>query len=177
MSRTRKIILSGFILFNFLPMLRIHLPLDAKFIGATYRPVDAYLSFFSIYQDWMMFAKNPARLNIYLTADVEFDDGTRDTYVFPKPTELSLLEKYIYGERFRKIISESIRRDDNRFMWPDTAKFALRKLRDRNFAKLPLRVHLNRHWYVTPAMEQEFLPHLQRKANYEKFKFYTYEVI
>ena len=158
-------------------MLRIHLPLDTKFFGTIYRPVDAYLSFFSIYQDWMMFAKNPARTNMFLSADVEFMDGTKDTYVFPKPTELTLFEKYVFGERFRKIISESIRRDDKRFMWPDTAKFALRKMRDRNFNKIPLRVHLNRHWYDTPPMEENFLPHGHRHEKYESYTFYVHEVI
>lgn len=177
MSKTRKIIISAFILFNFLPMLRVHLPLDTKFFSALYKPVDTYLSFFSIYQDWLMFAKNPARINTYLTAEVEFDDGTSEVYMFPHPTELNLMEKYIYGERFRKIISEAIRKDENSWMWQDTAKFALRKLKDKNFHKIPLKVHLNRHWFETPALEQTFIPHLTKYENYQKYKFYTYEVL
>ncbi len=177
MTNMRKMLISTFICFNVLTMLRIHLPLDTKLFGTIYRPVDAYLSFFSIYQDWMMFAKNPARINTFLSADVEFMDGTIDTYVFPKPTELTLFEKYVFGERFRKIISESIRRDDKRFMWPDTAKFALRKLRDKNYSKIPLRVRLNRHWYETPPMDQKFLSHGYRHEKYEKNTFYTHEVI
>lgn len=177
MTKTRKLLISAFILFNFLPMLRVHLPLDTKFFSAVYKPVDTYLSFFSIYQDWLMFAKNPSRINTYMTAEVEFVDSSKDTYTFPRPTELNLMEKYIYGERYRKILSEAIKRDDHSYMWTDTAKFALRKLRDRNFHKIPLRVKLYRHWFETPLMEKEFIPHLTRYENYEKFNFYTYEVL
>jgi hypothetical protein len=177
MSKTKKLLVSAFILFNFLAMIRVHLPLDARIFNTLYRPVDAYLSFFSIYQDWMMFAKNPSRMNVYISADVEFDDGTKDTYVFPRPTELSLIDKYVYGERYRKIVSEAIRRDDHMFMWEDTAKFAMRKLKDKNFAKIPLKVHLIRHWNETPDIKTKFVPHLYKNQNYASHKFYTYEVL
>lgn len=177
MSRNKKFIVSFFIVFNFLAMLRVHLPLDAKFFSTLYRPVDAYLSFFSIYQDWMMFAKNPSRINVYMSADVEFDDGTKDTYIFPRPTHMRLIDKYISGERFRKILSEAIRRDDHRYMWADTAKFALRKLREKSFHKVPLKVHLIRHWNETPDVNKTFIPHLSKSQKYESFKFYTHEVL
>lgn len=177
MSCAKKILISGFILFNFMAMLRVHIPMESRFFSFIYRPVDAYLSFFSIYQDWMMFAKNPSRINVYMTADVEFDDGTKDTYVFPRPTHMRLIDKYVSGERYRKILSEAIRRDDHRYMWPDTAKFALRKLREKNFHKVPLKVHLIRHWNETPDVKKAFIPHLSRSEKYESFKFYTHEVL
>lgn len=177
MSSFKKIVISGFILFNILAMVRVHLPLEARFFSVIYKPVDAYLSFFSIYQDWMMFAKNPSRINVYISAEAEFDDGTKDTYVFPRPTELGLGDKYTFGERYRKILSEAIRRDDHSYMWPDTAKFALRKMRERNLNKVPLKVHLFRHWNETPDLEKEFVPHLTKSQNYDSFKFFTYEVL
>ena len=177
MSRTHKSLISLFISFNLLCMIRVFVPLEAKYFAALYRPIDSYLSFFSIYQDWMMFAPNPNRLNTYLSAEVEFVDGTKETYVFPRPSELGLVEKYVYGEKFRKLISEGIRKDSNQFMWKDTAKFILRKLKNENYEKIPAKVHLFRHWNEIPDVAKEFRPHKQIETKYESFKFYTYEVI
>ncbi len=158
-------------------MVRIHLPVQHSFFKTLYRPVDAYLSFFSIYQDWLMFAPNPARTSYHLTAQVEFDDGSTDSYSFPKTSDLTFAQRYSYGERYRKIISEAIRKDSHKWMWPDTARFALRKLKERNFSKVPMRVHLYRHWYETPDWNARFVPHRTKSPKYSNYKFYTYKVI
>lgn len=153
------------------------MPLNEKFFSTLYRPVDTYLSFFSLYQDWMMFAPNPGKVNIFMTADVEFSDGTQGTYKFPDPTEMSIYEKYSSGEKFRKIISEGIRKDSNQFMWQDTAKFALRQLRSESFSKIPIKVHLNRHWDEIPNIKKKFRSHHIVNNQYVKYTFYTYEVL
>lgn len=176
MSKTKKILISGFILLNFLAMARIHMPLEKEFVARIYGPVDSYLSFFSLYQSWTMFSPNPARTNIHLTAEVEFDDGSRDTYYFPDASRMSLSEKYSNGERFR-VISEAIRRDSNSFLWKDASKFALRKLKDKNFHKVPLKVQLFRHWNTIPDIEKEFIPHLTKTEKTNKYNFYTHEVL
>lgn len=177
MAQAKKIVVSLFILLNFFIMARVHFPLDKTFFAKVYRPIDSYLSFFSIYQDWLMFAPNPGRLNVFVTAKVEFDDGTMDVFTFPRSSELNIVEKYIYGEKYRKFISEGLRKDDHSFMWEDAAKFALRKLRESNFHKVPLRVHLTRHWDEIPDLNKEFRPHGHKSKKYESYKFYTYEVI
>lgn len=123
-----------------------------------------------------MFSPNPARTNVHLTAEVEFDDGTTDTYSYPDSAKMSLAEKYTSGERYR-VISEAIRKDVNSFLWPDAAKFALRKLKDTNFQKIPMKVHLYRHWNIIPDMDKEFIPHLTKTKSYSKYKFYTHEVL
>lgn len=177
MSTLKKTLISSFIVFNILTMIRCHLPLDYTFFSSIYKKVDVYLDFFSIYQDWMMFSPDPAKVDVYMTAEVEFDDGSKDQYEFPRTPKLSLVDKYLYGERYRKIIEESIRRDDHSFLWADTAKFVLRKVKDRNFHKIPLRVHLTRHWSETPDVQKKFIPHLAKEKVYESHKFYTHEVL
>lgn len=165
MAHLKKILISIFILINIMGMVKHQLPKNSKFITTAYKPVDAYLSFFSVYQDWMMFAPNPNRHNVYLTAEVEFMDGSKTNYSFPQ------------GERFRKITVEGIRADDKSFLWRDTAKFVLRKIKNENYTKIPLKVHLYRHWEIIPDMEKEFRPHGTFAKNYESYKFYSYEVI
>lgn len=177
MTKFRNFFISLFIIFNIMAMLRVHVPFESKFFSSLYGPIDSYLRVFSIDQTWMMFAKNPSRLNTFISAEVEFDDGSKDTYFFPDSSELSLLDKYINGERYRKIISESIRRDDHKFMWKDTAKFALRKLKENNYYKIPLKVDLNRHWNLIPDMQTTFIPHRSKVRSHQKYKFFTYEVL
>lgn len=178
MNLFQKFVVSGFIVFQLLTMIRVHLPLgESKFFYSLYRPIDAYLSSFSLYQDWMMFAPNPSRTEVYVTAEVEFDNGVKDTFSFPKPWELSIAQKYVNGERIRKFISEGVRRDENSWMWPDTARFVLRQLKAKHFDKIPLKVHLYRHWYDTPDLRQVFHPQAETVKDYARYRFYTYEVL
>ncbi len=176
MKRPKKILISGFILFNFLTMIRVHLPQENRFFRMVYRPVHFYLSFFSLYQSWDMFSPNPARTHTNISAVVEFEDGSKDTYEFPRVSQQTLKQRYVNGERFR-VITEAISQGDNRFMWPDTAKFALRKLKDKNFHKIPLKVSLVRHWYEIPDVDAEFRPHLSKTSSFKSYKFFTHEVL
>jgi hypothetical protein len=177
MTSSKKFYISLFILLNFLTMIRIHMPLNTPFLKAIYSPVDKYLSFFSIYQDWMMFSPNPTRLDSYLSAEVQFIDGTKSTYQFPRTSEMSITHKHMYGEKFRKLTSESIRRNDKNFMWHDTAKFAIRQtLINNNYEKLPIKVKLFRHWAEVKDVNQEFLPHREKLADYKSYNFYSYGV-
>lgn len=177
MKRISKIFISAFLLINFLAKVRVHLPLDRTFFKTLYRPVDAYLSFFSIYQDWLMFAPNPTRMNASLSAEILFEDGSSDIYRFPRSAEMGIVDKYTHGEKYRKIITEAIRNDSHSWMWKDTAKFALRKMKEKSFSKIPLKVHLYRHWAETPPMTKKFIPHGESIPGEKKYKFYTYEVI
>lgn len=176
MTLARKSLISMFIIFIFLTMVRIHLPLEKKFFSTLYRPIDSYLSFFSLYQDWMMFAPDPGRLNVTIDAQVEFDDGSIESFSFPDSKKLSLNEKYMYGEKFRKIMSEGIRKEENSYLWKDTAKFVLRNLKNQNFEKIPLRVHLERSWDEIPDVSDSFRKHADIFPKNNKFRFYTFEV-
>jgi hypothetical protein len=124
-----------------------------------------------------MFAPNPSRTNYELTGEVEFTDGTKEIYQFPKTSHLNLAEKYVYGERYRKLISEGIRKDDNRFMWTDTAKFVLRKVGEDHFNKIPKRVHLVRHWEDVPLLSQGFRKHGTHPDQMQSYRFFTHEVL
>lgn len=176
MTKAKKILITGFIIFNILAMIRVHLPINSSFFQALYRPVDTYLSFFSLYQSWTMFSPEPSRTNAYLTAEVFFDDKSKETFVFPRSSEMSLFQKYVNGERFR-VLSEAIRRDENSFLWRDAAKFALRKVGKTQFHKIPIKVELIRHWNTIPEMEKKFQKHKEHISEYQSHKFYTYEVL
>lgn len=177
MTRLKKILISTFIVFNFMIMARVHLPIEEKFFSSMYQPVDTYLRFFSTFQDWFMFAPNPSRTNYELSAEVEFTDGTKDTWDFPRTSDLSIVGKYVYGERYRKFISEGVRKDENSYMWKDTARFALRKMGDTHFDKVPKRVHLIRHWEDVPLLSESFRTHGTKPPKMNSYRFFTHEVL
>lgn len=176
MNHFSKVLISLFIVFNFFIMCRIHMPLNSRIFKSFYKPIDEYLSFFTLFQSWNMYSPNPLRTNAFLTAEVEFDDGTVDVYEFPRADRMDISEKYTHGERLR-VMMESIRVDKNKFLWKDAAKFALRKLKKDNFYKIPLKVHLYRHWSNVPDPQIDFRPHHFVTQNHNSYKFYTYEVL
>lgn len=176
MTVLRKIIISFFIMFNLLVILKERLPLSNKFMIGLYRPIDFYLSYFSNYQNWKMPTTDPTRLNLFITAEVEFIDGTKDFYHFPRSRELGLIDELSYGERYDHLMTNILYREDYDFLWKDTAKFVLRKLRTKNFHKLPMKVHLVKNWNLTPRLENKFISYGTERT-YESFKFYTYEVL
>jgi hypothetical protein len=177
MSKSKKLLVSIFIVFNFLTMLRIYLPLETKFFRTIYKPIDSYLSFFSIYQDWMMFAPNPSRVNFKLKARVEFSDGVVDFFYFTHSGGLSLKQKYFFGEKFRKLVFDVAQKRERHFLCKDLAKFALRKMRQEHFNKIPIRVQLITIADEIPDIKDEFRLHHQSHQFKKVTPFYTYEVI
>lgn len=174
MSIYKKTIISVFILMNFMFMIKVHVP-NTYFFQTVYKPINPILTFFSLHQSWAMFSPDPSRINSYVTAEVEFEDGDKGIYQFPKSSELPMWDRFVYGERFR-VFSENLRQDKNSFLWKDASKFALRNLKSEYFFKIPLRVNLYRHWDIIPEPKKEFRPHLASVKKYNKHKFYTYEV-
>jgi hypothetical protein len=124
-----------------------------------------------------MFAKNPSRTNSYLTADIEFIDGSVETYKFPNSKDLNHFEKYKFGERYRKIISEGIVSTNKKFLWKDAARFSIRKMKETQFTRIPKRVFLKKHTFEIPGWKEQFLPHNSRNKTYQSTIFYTHEVI
>jgi hypothetical protein len=158
-------------------MVKLLMPNDSKFISLIYSPVDKYLSAFSIYQDWMMFAPNPNRQNLFISARVDFLDGSHEMYTFPGYKNQSQKDRYIFGERYRKFLVEGLNDSRNSFLYRDASRFVLRKLRDQNFSKIPSRIQLFRNWEVIPDMDKEFRLHGHQVKNYQVESLYTYEVI
>lgn len=157
-------------------MMRIHLPMERKIFQKLYTPIDPILSALSIYQSWTMFAENPSRLNAHLSAEITFKDGSKSIFDFPRSENLSRFERYSFGERYRKVISETILLDAHSYLWKDVAEFALRKTIKRYPEKKPLLVQLKRSWFIIPDVSKKFIAHSVTGQNYNDFKFYTYEV-
>src|SRR5579884_722545 len=121
----RKLIISAFVIFQisaivfWLLMSSSESALGHLIIT---EPVRRYMLFSGTWQNWSMFAPNPANIDVYLTADVTYQNGHHAEYEFPRMYKLGILQKY-QEERFRKMI-ENGHTDANRQCWPFIARFA-----------------------------------------------------
>jgi hypothetical protein len=158
-------------------MLRAQLHNNSPVIEFVYKPITFMQNYLSMWRGWNMFAPNPIRVNGFVDAKITYADGSEYIWTFPRPQEGTLLERYIYGERYRKYVMDGLRLDSKSYLWPDGARFVLRKTAKRNLSKRPVSVTLRRRWKDIPNWEEEFIPHKSPPANdFNTFEFYTYEV-
>jgi hypothetical protein len=142
------------------------------------RPIESYVDYMGLWHSWDMFAPDPLSLNFGIQAVIEYQDGSRKTWDFPRMEKLSLWERF-QKERYRKW-SERVRLDVNAALWDDTCRFVAR-VNDtpRNH---PTRIILIRNWEPIPppvtapgsAVPQDFQPrpdHYEMRFSY-RFKYY-----
>ena len=174
----KKNLINIFIILNIMMMIRAQLNQDAPVINFIYRPVTIIQNYFSMWRGWNMFAPNPLRANNFIDATVEFTDGSKITWEFPRTNQNDLWGRYLWGERYRKYAVDGLRLDQNSHLWPDAARFVLKKIAQTHFRKIPTKVTLRRNWSNIPDWNEQFIPHkMQQNNNYQKFEFYTYEVV
>ncbi len=142
-------------------MIRALMPLHYPFFRQLYKPVDAYLSFFSIYQDWMMFAPNPSMNEIYMYADIEFDDLSKDYFHFSMD-EANYWSSKLKKEKIRKLLSSISYNQKN---LEELSRFALRKIGSKNFHKIPLKITLYQNEFSTPDIEKKFISYSEKKLS------------
>lgn len=176
MKRVTRFLSNCFILLVFMMMLKPQLPLNTKFFSMIYRPINLIEGSIGTNQTWQMFSPNPAKLDSYVIGEVTYEDGSTASYDFNKPLGQNILEKYLFGEKYRKYVGEHLRTDQKVFMWEDGAMFAVRKLAAQNEGKKPVKVTLTRFWHETPDWRQHFLKHSQLKSAYNSYLYYTKEL-
>lgn len=75
--------ISGFVLFTILGLLVSNLPADSHIRNAELRYFDPYLVLSGLKQRWGVFSPNPTRNTMYISARIDFEDGTSRTWRTP----------------------------------------------------------------------------------------------
>lgn len=116
-------------------------------------------------QNWSVFAPDPRRLTLDLTARIEFADGTTADWAVPLHREPFLTPYRTY--RWQKWM-EHVRADDNVSLWDPAAQWLARSFSDRGEV---VRVRLIRHWYdnVPPGSSA---PH----PDWNSYEFHVFDV-
>ncbi len=145
----RKVLISSFILWQIFAVTIWLMPPGAtqEQIAQFVRP---YMLATGCWQAWTMFSPEPASLDAYVAAEIDYADGTHRTWLFPRMSQTGYIQRY-RRERFRKMM-ESAHLDDNKRMWPFLARYAaIENDRAGDPRAYPMTVHLIRHYrYIGP---------------------------
>lgn len=139
--------------------------LNWKYIKGS--PLMYYPGTVGFWQFWDMFAPNPASIDLYLTANVKFQDGSTKPFDYPRIYNLSIPLKYV-KERYRKFY-ENACADDQAYCRPFVAqRIALESFTDPN--NPPVQVDLIHHRYVIAP------PGEPQSPDYSAATYFTYVV-
>jgi hypothetical protein len=130
-------------------------------------PLMYYPGAIGFWQYWDMFSPNPASIDLYLEADVEYRDGTVRRVKFPRIYTMPIPEKYV-KERYRKYF-ENIQQSSNAYALPAGAQ----RLAFENFENSqnpPVKVTLYR---FIDAVEPPGKPQVSK---YESDVLFEYQV-
>lgn len=175
-NKLKKYMINGFIIFNFMIMLRAQIDDKKPMAKFFYTPATHVQNYFSMWRGWKMFAPNPLRTNSWVEARV-VTEGDDLKYSFPGPQSGSLMQRYLIGERFRKYIVEGVRLDKNKHLWEDAAKYVVHKFQAEFPDKKVKEVRLYRKWREIPKWDQMFIDHdTDSKIDFKTYTFYTYKV-
>ncbi len=158
-------------------MARAQFDSKSPLVNFIYTPVTFVQNYLSMWRGWEMFAPNPLRTNQYIDAKITFKDGESLIWNFPRPSQHSLLDRYMWGERYRKYTSDALRLDSKRFLWKDASIFVMKKVKEKYPQKRPIEVTLRRRWMDIPNWNKEFIPHREiPKKEYNAYEYYTLKV-
>ena len=119
------------------------------------------------WQYWDMFAPNPANTDLYMEADVTYQDGTKTRFHYPRVYTMPIPMKYL-KERYRKFY-ENVNNDDQAYIRPAVAQRVALESFD-NPSNPPVLVVLIRYFdRVEPPGEPV-------DATYQAVRFFTYRV-
>jgi hypothetical protein len=173
----KKIAINLFIVLNLMMMARAQFDSKSPLINFIYKPVSFVQNYFSMWRGWQMFAPNPLRTNQYIDAKVTLENGKTIIWDFPRPSNSSLFERYMWGERFRKYTSDALRLDSKNYLWKDAGVFVIKKIKEKYPNKKVSEVTLRRRWLDIPNWNTSFIPHRQiPKETYKTFEYYTLKV-
>lgn len=176
MNKVKLIVLSLFVVFNVAVIIRSYLPADNS-KSKVMVPVDFVIDVFNLRTGDLFFTPEDMRTESYVAAEVEFMDGSKDFYEFPRSSQMKWSDRYSFGEKFRRFIAADTQWNSDKLLQRDTAKFVLRKLKEQNFYKIPLKVDLYHYSSITPLVDRELVSSQRVDKKFSKSKLYTYEVL
>jgi hypothetical protein len=117
----RRLALSTFILWQIMTAALWLLPQSVT-QSSFVIPLRHYMWMVGCDQNWGMFAPNPANADVYVTAQITYQDGTQKEWTYPRMHDLGYVRRY-QEERYRKML-EWAHQPAYARMWPWLARFA-----------------------------------------------------
>jgi hypothetical protein len=113
-----------FIGFHLLAITCWCLPIDTPLLPLCRSFVRPYFLWAGLFQSWDMFAPVPKGANTYIEAELNYRDGSRKIWTYPRMERMGLTET-LFKERYRKF-ADNLQRDDLDDLLPDAARYIAR---------------------------------------------------
>lgn len=136
---------------------------DSGLKSATVGAVRPFVEVVGLDQNWSVFAPNPRRMTLDLSARIDFADGSSTTWQLPLHADPILTPYRTY--RWQKWM-EHVRSDENTGLWDPAAKWLAERYADEGTV---VQVTLIRHWYDTPPPGES-----GERPAWNEYAFHTY---
>ena len=127
--------------------------------------VDPFLDVTGLWQGtWQLFAPEADKIDIRLTAEISYADGTTRLWESPDWRDMSGWQKFVH---FREMeYYDAVRQDDNSPAWPSLADYLARTVPAASGPAIrPTKVVLSRRWSLVPPPEKGLRrPYQERRA-------------
>ena len=119
--------------------------------------LDAYLDVTGLWQgDWSLFAPNPDKINVSITANVTFVDGREVVWRSPDWRSMSAWQRFLSFREAEFI--DNVRLDKFVDVWPDLANYLSRTIKHPEDPELkPTMIVLARQWVIIPKPNKDNL--------------------
>lgn len=135
-----------------------------------------YVDYTGLEQRWTMFAPNPTSLNAYVEAEISFEDGSMDTWIFPRPTKMTFWEIILGGDRYCTIAERYLKYERHAEIWSDVASYVentIARLEADGKKREIKKIQFYRYHNYVENPEKVFILHGE-KAPYEKEATYYF---
>lgn len=116
--------------------------------------VDPFLDVTGLWQGtWQLFAPEPDKIDVRVTAEISYADGSTRTWQSPDWRDTSSWQKFV---NFRAMeYFDNVRDDDNAAAWGSLADFLARTVPAAGGSSIkPTKVKLARSWSLVPPLEE-----------------------
>lgn len=123
-DKAKRWAINLFIGFHLLAITCWCLPIDTPLLPLCRSIVRPYFLWAGLFQSWDMFAPVPKGANAYIEAELQFADGSRKIWTYPRMEQMSLKET-LFKERYRKF-ADNLQRGDQDDLLLDAARYIAR---------------------------------------------------
>ncbi len=157
LNKQARMTVMGIILIFYVAALIIEAAPPSAFTDAASRLINSRLNYLGIFENYGVYAPDPARYNQSLRAVIEFQDGSKKNWDFPDPSRMScddltrqIKEKWVELEYYLCWDARNIH-----LLVPDAARYLAWLNRDRGNPPVKVTIYREKRPIVAPGLEEK----------------------
>jgi hypothetical protein len=167
-------LISGFIFIYLSAVSIFAFPFSFKPWSSLRNMVTPMLNTVGLWQNWSMFSPYPRSYQCYVDAEIEYLDGHKEVWSFPRMEQLSFWQRF-KQERYRKLVSDNLCQDIHNALMPHIAKYVAYESSIPN--NPPMRVRFNKHTQFPWMPWQINQPNVSAETEWKSVCVATYTIM